>query len=83
MTDINGRSIRLFFTAGQVRDYAGAAGLINDLPRAERLLADRGADADWFREALLDKGTRPYNSRKNTVTYDKRRYILRDRIEKI
>lgn len=26
------------------------------LPQAERVLADRGYDADWFREALKDKG---------------------------
>jgi hypothetical protein len=36
----------------QVSDYTGAAALMNDLPEPEWLLADRGYDADWFREAL-------------------------------
>jgi hypothetical protein len=36
----------------RVSDYTGAAALMNDLPEAEWLLADRGYDADWFREAL-------------------------------
>jgi transposase len=36
----------------RVIDYTGAAALMNDLPEAKWLLADRGYDADWFREAL-------------------------------
>jgi IS5 family transposase len=46
-------------TAGQVSDYTGAAALLGSLPAAEWLIADRGYDADWFREALRDKGIRP------------------------
>jgi transposase len=57
--DTNGRPIRLFITAGQVSDYTGAAALMNSLPEAEWLLADRGYDVDWFRETLVDKGTKP------------------------
>ena len=49
ITDTSGRPIRLFITAGQVSDYSGAAALMNGLPKAEWLLADRGYDADWFR----------------------------------
>lgn len=30
---------------------------MNSLPEADWLLADRGYDADWFRETLVDKGT--------------------------
>ena len=59
VTDTSGRPIRLFITAGQVSDYTGAAALMNGLPEAEWLLADRGYDADWFRETLVDKGTKP------------------------
>ena len=39
---------------GQVSDYRGAALLmdaIDALPEARELLADRGYDADWFRDA--------------------------------
>ena len=59
VTDAEGRPIRFFMTAGQVSDYIGAAGLLGDLPKADWLLADRGCDADWFREALKDKGDNP------------------------
>ena len=52
LTDTCCRPIRLFITAGQVSDYAGAAALMNGLPKAEWLLADRGYDAGWFRETL-------------------------------
>ena len=43
-------------TAGQVSDYTGAAALLDDLPKAQWLLGDRGYDADWFRDALQAKG---------------------------
>ena len=49
------------------------------------LIADRGYDADWFREALKDKGIKPCipgrKSRGKAVRYDKRRYKRRNRIE--
>lgn len=60
VTDTIGRPVRLFITAGQVSDYTGAAALMNGLPEAEWLLADRGYDADWFRDTLINKGTKPY-----------------------
>jgi len=59
VTDAEGRPIRFFMTAGQVGDYTGAAALLGGLPKAEWLLADRGYDADWFRDALKDKGIKP------------------------
>ena len=68
-------------------DYTGAAALMNGLPEADWLLADRGYDADWFREGLVDKGIRPCipgrKSRKTTIRYDKRRYKRRNRIERM
>lgn len=87
VTDTSGRPIRLFITAGQVSDYTGAAALMNSLPEADWLLADRGYDADWFRETLVGTGTTPCipgrKSRKKTVKYDKRRYKRRNRIERM
>jgi len=72
-------------TAGQVSDYTGAAALLGGLPSAEWLLADRGYDADWFREALEDKGIRACipgrKSRAKPARFDKRRYKRRNRIE--
>ena len=87
VTDTIGRPVRFFITAGQVSDYTGAAALMNGLPGAEWLLADRGYDADWFRDTLIEKGTKPCipvrKSRKTTVKYDKRRYKRRNRIERM
>ncbi|CUH89410.1 Transposase [Phaeobacter sp. CECT 5382] len=83
--DSQGRPLNLFVTAGQVSDYIGAGALVSSLPTVEWLLGDRGYDADWFREALKDKGIRACipgrKQRKKTVNYDKRRYKRRNRIE--
>jgi transposase len=72
-------------TAGQVSDYIGAAALLDELPKAQWLLADRGYDADWFRDALQAKGIKTCipgrKSRNKAVKYDKRRYRRRNRIE--
>ena len=85
--DTRGRPVRFFITAGQVSDYTGAAALMNGLPEADWLLADREYDADWFREGLIDKGTRPCipgrKLRKTTIKYDKKRYKRRNRIERM
>jgi transposase len=73
-------------TGGNHRsDYTGAAALLGSLPAAEWLLADRGYDANWFREALKDKGIKPCipgrKSRGKPIKHDKRRYRRRNRIE--
>src|SRR5690606_9590644 len=85
VTDANGRPISFFITAGQISDYTGAVALLDELPKAKWLLADRGYDADWFRDALQAKGITPCipgrKSRNKTVKYDKRRYKRRNRIE--
>ena len=85
VTDALGRPIRLFMTAGQVSDYIGARALMSSLPIADWLIADRGYDADWFRDALKDRGIRACipgrKSRDTPVRYDKRRYKRRNRIE--
>ncbi|MCP3733265.1 IS5 family transposase [Sphingomonas sp. MG17] len=85
VTDANGRPLSFFMTAGQISDYIGAAALLDELPKAQWLLADRGYDADWFREALEEKGIKPCipgrKSRNEPIRYDKRRYRRRSRIE--
>ncbi len=85
VTDSVGRPIRFFISAGQVSDYTGARALVNSLPAADWLLGDRGYDADWFRDTLIDKGIKPCipgrKSRDKSVRYDKRRYKRRNRIE--
>ena len=68
----------------QDKSDTGAAALMKSLPEADWLLADRGYDADWFRESLVGKGTTPCipgrKSRKKPVKYDKRRYKRRNRL---
>jgi len=85
VTDSLGRPIRFFITAGQVSDYVGARALCGSLPVVDWLIADRGYDADWFRDTLHDKGIRPCipgrKSRDKAIRYDKRRYKRRNRIE--
>ena len=66
-------------------DYKGAARLLDKLPKAKELLADRGYDADWFREALMEKGIAPCippkKNRKIQIEYDKTLYKQRHKIE--
>lgn len=85
VTDANGRPLSFSITAGQISDYTGAAALLDDLPKAQWMLADRGYDAEWFRDALEQKGIKPCipgrKSRSFPVKYDKRRYKRRNRIE--
>ena len=85
VTDANGRPLSFFMTGGQVSDYTGAAALLDDLPKAQWLLGDRGYDADWFRDALQAQGIQPCipgrRSRLEPIKYDKRRYRCRSRIE--
>ena len=85
VTEAEGRPIRLFMTAGQVSDYTGAVALLGSLPKAEWLLADCGHDADWFREALKDKGIKPRlpgrSAHGESVGQNKRRYKRCNRIE--
>ena len=85
VADAQGRPLSFFMTAGQASDHTGAAALLGSLPTAEWLIADRGYDADWFREALKDKGILAClpgrKSRAKPIRHDKRRYRRRNRIE--
>ena len=85
MTDGTGKPVLLHLTAGQTSDYKGAAVLIDQLPKAKEMLADRGYDADWFRNALIDKGIAPCipprKNRKVQHEYDKTLYKQRHKIE--
>jgi transposase len=82
---LKGRPIRFDMTAGQVSDCTGAPSLLGSLPKADRLLADRGYDAHWLREALKYKATKPCipgrKSGGRPIRHDKRRSKRRNRIE--
>lgn len=70
---------------GQMSDYKGAALMIDALPKAKVLLADRGYDADWFRAALTERGIAPCipskANRKVPIPHDPVLYRKRHRIE--
>ena len=75
----------MLLSEGQMSDYKGARLIVNDLPLAKHLLADRGYDADWFREALEGKGIKPCippkKNRKKQIEYDKTLYKQRHKVE--
>lgn len=85
VTDQNGRPLSLFTTAGPISDYTDASALPDSFPAAQWMLEDPGYDADWFRDALEEKGIRPCipgrKSRGKPVKYDRRKYKQRNRIE--
>ncbi len=85
VTDINGRALSFYMTAGQVSDYTGAAALLDDLPKAQWLLGDHGYDAARFQDALEANGIQAcipgHKSRIEPVKYDKRRYRHHSRME--
>lgn len=62
ITDALGRPIRMFLSAGNLSDCKGALALLSSLLKAKWLLADRGYDADWFRNALKERETEPCDS---------------------
>ena len=46
----------MLLSEGQMSDYKGAAPMIPAFPAAKVILGDKGYDADWFCNALADKG---------------------------
>lgn len=75
----------LLLSEGQLSDYKGARHMLCALPHARYMLGDRGYDADWFRQALMDKGIEPCippkKNRKAVILYDKTLYKKRHKVE--
>lgn len=75
----------MLLSEGQMSDYKGAGLLVDVLPKASVLLADRGYDADWFRKALRAKGITPCippkKNRKIKIEYDEALYKQRHKVE--
>ena len=71
--------------AGQrVSDFARAAALLSALPSTKALLADRGYDANWLRDALADRKIAACAAKKSTrkiqIPHDKLVYRKRHKI---
>jgi IS5 family transposase len=58
VSDGRGRPLNFFLSPGQMSDSTGARVLLAELPRAKRLLDDKGYDADWLRDELKSRGLR-------------------------
>ena len=68
-------------------DHKGARLVLDALPPAKTLIADRGYDSSWFREALTEKGITPCipssRSRKLAYPYDRDLYRQRHKVESL
>jgi transposase len=66
-------------------DHKGARLLLDALPPAKVVLADRGDDSNWFRDALAKRGCEPCipstKSRKIPLASNKTLYKQRHKIE--
>jgi transposase len=75
----------LLLSEGQMSDYKGAALMVDALPRAKVLLGDKGYDADWFRQALIERGIAPCipsrANRKIPIPHDRDLYKARHKVE--
>jgi transposase len=75
----------MLLSEGQMSDYKGAALMIDALPSAKQLLGDKGYDADWFRQALAERGIvaciPSKSNRKKLIEHDRFLYRQRHKIE--
>ena len=75
----------MLLTEGQMSDHKGAKLMLDALPPAKALLADRGYDSNWFRAALAHRGIQACipssKSRKLAIAHDKALYRQRHTVE--
>ena len=68
----------LLLTAGQVSDYRGTDTVLDALPEADVLIADKGYDSDRLRKALAKRGIKSCipgrANRKEPIIYDTELY---------
>jgi transposase len=66
-------------------DHRGARLVLSVLPSGSTLIADRGYDSNWLREALAEKDIEPCipptRNRKVPIAYDKMLYRQRHKVE--
>ena len=74
----------MLLSKGQMSDCKGAALMLDMLPRAKTMIADRGYDADWLRQALTARGINPCipsKSNRKVLPHDRALYRQRNHIE--
>ena len=57
---------------GQMSDYKGAALMIGALPSAKTMFGDCDYDADWFRNAVIAKGSELASLQRSIARYASR-----------
>jgi transposase len=77
----------MLLSEGQMSDHKGARLILDALPSAKTLIADRGYDGTPFRDALQKKGIEPCipssRSRKIAYPYDKVLYRQRHKVDNL
>jgi transposase len=83
--DGSGRPLIMALTEGQASDYKGARIMLAHLPEAKQMLADKGYDANWLRQARAELGIAaciPFRAkRRDPVPHDAMLYKQRHKIE--
>jgi putative transposase len=77
--DGHGRPLVLLLSEGQMSDHKGARLVLEALPSAATLIADRGYDSNWFR--AIEPCIPSTRSRKSPLPYDVALYKQRHKIE--
>ena len=87
MCNQHGKPVAFLLSEGQMSDDHGAALLFASLPKARCMLADKGYDSNWFRNALQSKGVLPCipskANRRQPMPYDKILYQQRHKVENL
>ena len=55
----NGRPLQMLLCEGQLNDHVDVRLMVDAMPRVKVLIADKGYDSDYFREALEECGVTP------------------------
>jgi transposase len=83
--DYKGRPLLLHLSQGQTNDHRTADAVLEDLPPAQHLLADRAYGSKAFRRALAERGITPcippHASHRIQYDYDPILYRQRHKIE--
>ena len=77
----------MILSESRMSDHKGARLVLDALPPAASLIADRGYDSTWFRQELAARGIQPCipssRSRKRPYPFDKDLYRQRHKIENL
>jgi transposase len=86
LVDGNGLPVQLALSPGEAHDVRLARKLLSRMKSGSMLLADRGYDADWIRELVIQKGAwaniPPRSNRNDPICFSPYLYRDRNRVER-